>query len=707
MTSTSRFSHVFWIDASSEDTIALGLKSLCYHPDAKAAGVTVSTESALIWIASLRSEWLLVFDSADGAPEVVEKFIPSGSLGNLVVTSRNRSLGHVTSYENSLEIDQMAEEDAILLPLKASHLTEQSESVHSIAQKIVHELCCLPLAVDQAGASIEAGLCSIDSYLKHLSQHRNKLMNHPSFKGASQYDRTAYETWELSFNRIKSMANKKFDENGTTAAQAAILILETAAFLHHENLLETAFRKAAKEFSKEPHKRMEQEVETCINQLLQLEKDQSWNHFFFREGIRVLMSFSLIKQISASSGIYAVHPLVHKWSRDRMSISQKKCMMQVSKLILVNCITMEMTAENIALNRLLVPHIKANYHSQDENGLEREFDDYEYSKFSYVLHENGMWKDGEYLHYQIVEMRIKKHGTKHPTTITSMGNLAGTYSEQGKYDEAEELQLKVLDLSKKALGPEHPSTLIRMGNLAGTYSRQGKCKEAEKLQLKVLDLHRKMLEPEHPYILTSMAWLAGTYSDQGKYEEARELQLKVLDLSKKALGPEHPSTLIHMGNAAGAYSRQGKYKEAEELQLKVLDLHRKMLGPEHPHTLTSMSWLAGTYSDQGKYKEARELQLKVLDLSKNALGPEHPTTLICMGNLAGTYSRQGKYKEAEELQLKVLDLHRRMLGPEHPHTLTGMAQLAGTYSNQGKYEEARELQMEIHTVQQIIKNNKE
>ena len=94
MTSTCRFSHVFWIDASSEDTIALGLKGLCTHPEAKAAGITVSSTSAFTWIASLQGKWLLVFDNADGAPEVVEKVIPSGSQGNILVTSRNRSLGH-------------------------------------------------------------------------------------------------------------------------------------------------------------------------------------------------------------------------------------------------------------------------------------------------------------------------------------------------------------------------------------------------------------------------------------------------------------------------------------------------------------------------------------------------------------------------------------------------------------------------------------
>ena len=64
-------------------------------------------------------------------------------------------------------------------------------------------------------------------------------------------------------------------------------------------------------------------------------------------------------------------------------------MMQVSKLILVNCISREMTAENIGFNRILVLHIKANYQSQEGNGFQRVFDDDEYDKFSYVLKENG------------------------------------------------------------------------------------------------------------------------------------------------------------------------------------------------------------------------------------------------------------------------------------------------------------------------------
>ena len=653
-----RFSHIFWIDASSEDTIALDLKHLCSHPEAKAAGISVSSQSALIWIASLQSEWLLVFDNADGAPEVLENFIPSSSKGNILVTSRNPSLGQVTSYENCLEIDQMAEEDAILLLLKASHLTEQSENVYIIAQQIVNELCCLPLAVDQAGASIEAGLCSIDNYLVHLSQDRNKLMNNPSFRGASQYNRTVYETWDLSFNEIESRAKKKSNGHDRVAAQAAILILETAAFLHHENIIEAAFKKAAISFYKGHHSRLEQKVETCITQLLQLGEDQLWNPLFFHDGVRVLISFSLIKQCSASSGIYAIHPLVHKWSRDRMSMSHKKCMMQVANLIIVNCITEEMTAENIVFNRLLVPHIKANYRSQKENGFKRMFDDDEYSRFSYVLSENGMWKDVEYLQYQIVQMEIKKWGTEHPLTLTSMANLAVTYSKQGKYEEAEELQLKVLDLHEKVLGPEHPSTLTSIANLARIYSDQEKYEEAVELQLKFLDSQEKVWGPGHLYTITIMNNLAATYSKQGKYDEAAKLQLNFLDLQKKVLGPGHSYTITSMNNLAESYLKQGKYDEAVELQLKFLDLQKKLLGPEHSYTITTMNNLAATYSKQGKFDEAAKLQPLHYQLPHPSSMSSEPQAFPCAQSVFSVHTTQDTSKNVKftsSLKLHIQD----------------------------------------------------
>ena len=71
------------------ETSLRGISSL---PAAQNSGVNDSVGSVLQWISFLQEEWLIVFDKADmPPPEVVEKFIPPGNRGNILITSRNES----------------------------------------------------------------------------------------------------------------------------------------------------------------------------------------------------------------------------------------------------------------------------------------------------------------------------------------------------------------------------------------------------------------------------------------------------------------------------------------------------------------------------------------------------------------------------------------------------------------------------------------
>ena len=71
-----------------------------------------SIESVLLWMSSIQEEWLIVFDNADDPPvNVVERFIPPGNGGNVLITSRNRSMGSLISFENVIEINEMKEAD--------------------------------------------------------------------------------------------------------------------------------------------------------------------------------------------------------------------------------------------------------------------------------------------------------------------------------------------------------------------------------------------------------------------------------------------------------------------------------------------------------------------------------------------------------------------------------------------------------------------
>jgi len=107
----------------------------------------------------------MVFDNADNlTPEELEQYFPSGLGGNILITSRNSGLKHLTSHESSLEVKEMEENDAISLLLKAAGLDESEVDLQAEASKIVNELFCIPLAIDQAGAFIAFGDIDIKDY---------------------------------------------------------------------------------------------------------------------------------------------------------------------------------------------------------------------------------------------------------------------------------------------------------------------------------------------------------------------------------------------------------------------------------------------------------------------------------------------------------------------------------------------------------------
>ncbi len=51
-------------------------------------------------------------------------------------------------------------------------------------------------------------------------------------------------------------------------------------------------------------------------------------------------------------------------------------------------------------------------------------------------------------------------GADHPTTATSLHNLAGLYYSMSRYSEAEPLYARALKIFEQTLGTEHPNTQI-------------------------------------------------------------------------------------------------------------------------------------------------------------------------------------------------------------------------------------------------------
>ena len=186
----------------------------------------------------------------------------------------------------------MAEEEASSLILKSASLDGTSDHTSNLCKNLASELGGIPLALDQAGAYMLTSQCGIADYLELYIKHKDELMSNPGFKGASDYDRTSYGTWDISMQKIEYMAAKHNGEEAI-AAQSAIRILRIFAFLDHINIPQDLFKNAAENYMKRVYEKVESILPSSIRlldqQTLFLSEDGMWEKMKFLAGVIVAL----------------------------------------------------------------------------------------------------------------------------------------------------------------------------------------------------------------------------------------------------------------------------------------------------------------------------------------------------------------------------------------------------------------------------------
>ncbi|KAJ7245234.1 hypothetical protein C8J57DRAFT_1190944 [Mycena rebaudengoi] len=638
-TDNSRFTDVFFLDASTIDTIKAGLKNI-----ALTRSIGSADEDASRWLASAQEEWLLIFDNADDPSIKLFNYFPQSSSGNILITSRNPQL-YVHAPDCHHHISDMEEEDAVQL-LLASAIQPLTIETQLLATDIA--LYCFPLAIVQAGAYI-AKTQKLRKYLTVYEHNRAELLSRLPDQPLDKYAWSVYTTWDISFQCLGQLAAK---------------FLQICSFLHHEGISEAIFSSAAMYKHKPlgPTEEQMREPHEFLNNFLT--QAGTWDELHFTDMTMEIQGYSLINE-DPNTSLLSIHPLVHDWSR--RTITDTNSTQQCSATILAMA-TMSTLHEEV-FHISLLPHLNSVLHGEPK--VAHEFC-YAYER---VYYDSGHFNQSKELCVALLENREHILGSEHPETLRVMSRLAATYWKLGKFTDSLELDVAVLQKRQQIFGPEHPKTLDAMSNLAVTYHSLGKLTEAEELDVAVLEKKKQILGPEHPETLAAMSDLAATYHSLGKLTDAEQLTVMVLEKMKQILGQEHPETLAVMSNLAATYNKLGKLTEAEELEVAVLEKRKHILGTDHPETLAAMSNLAVTYHNLGKLTEAEELVVAVLEKRKQLFGTEHPEPLTAMANLAAIYRDLRKFTEAEHLLSTVLEKKCSTLGPEHKETIIAQEEL--------------------------------
>ncbi|KAJ7446621.1 hypothetical protein FB451DRAFT_1567828 [Mycena latifolia] len=654
--SASQFTDIFLIDTSTLATIDTGLKNI-----ATAKSVGDSSKDTLQWLTSKQHGWLLFFDNADDPKIDLNNYFPQCSHGNIIITSRNPGLCVYTTAHCA--IADMEEPDSVDLLLRSAGQDPTADNKETAAQ-IVQTLCCLPLAIIQAGAFISKS-GNLSSYLALYARNKTQLLSQCPAQSHDNYVWTVYTTWQISYDQLSEQA-KTF--------------LKLCSFLHYQGITEDIFKNALK-YTLQPSGPSKEELEMPLRLLSQIVGLSAvWDPLCFLDITNELRAYSLIN-FDPKNKIFSIHPLVHEWTRSTQSDGRyHSCMIAIVGMSIAGLSEGDIRVASI----WMLPHIE--FLAKDNSNIIPDFR-HEYGKIYLFA---GKTKTAEELQVMVLAKRQDILGD-HPDTIEVMYWLAWTNERMGKLQQSVALGEIVVKKRKEILGENHVETLAAMGNLALGYSYLGKFKEAEDIYIPLLQQCRNLLGDDHLDTLSNMGNLALTYKTLSKFREAEELDLVVLEKRKNILGENHPATLIVMGNLASTYKRMGKLQEAEQLELVVLERRKNLLGNDHPDTLFAMGNLGATYNNLGRLREAEEIEVAVLQKRRNIFGNNNPFTLRAMSNLGSTLTKLDRWVEAEELLVETLKKQRELLSDNHPHIVDTMQNLVVTYTKLGKSKEAEDL----------------
>jgi tetratricopeptide (TPR) repeat protein len=658
------YTAILWVAAETRESIvasAMKHADVLHLPEQHDQNLDSIVDAVRRWLNEHR-EWLLIFDNVEDLG-LVKPLLPAARSGAVLLTTR---LQHIGGIAQAINLEYMTAEEGFQFLLRRANLLSSDASGHSLppqevqaAREIVMLMDGLPLALDQAGAYIEATRCSLQDYQQLFQSSQLYLLD----------ERDAYADHPLSVSKTFTLAFEQLKQNNSLAA----VLLTACAFLAPEDIPETFFSEGALHLG------------PSFEEL-------ATDPFQFNDAIKALQTYSLLQR-NANTHTLTIHRLVQ--------VVLKGCLPEAVQRIWVTLVLRTMSqlfpanektqADYWQIAEQLLPHALTCI----TQGEQWKIDEIPYivlmNHVATYLSEGASYVEAESLYEQALRIGEPRLGSEHPLVAEALYGQARLYFKQDKYEEAESLYQRALLIREQTLEAEHPLIAEVLGGLAILYYRRGQYVKAEPFYERALYIQEQTLGPEHPQVASVLNDLAGLYEEQGKYGEAEPLYQRALSIREQTLGIEHPQVASVLNNLANLYGEQSKYGEAEPLYQRALRIWEQGLGPEHIRVAHPLHGLADLYRKQCKYGEAEPLYQRALRIWEQGFGPEHSLIAYPLHGLADLYREQGKYEKVEPLYQRALRIRKQTLGPEHPEVAETLHHLAHFYQMQQQTVEALSL----------------
>ena len=450
---------------------------------------------AVAWVhgalAAYPAGWLLIFDNAPG-PGPVQRFLPSGGTGRVLITSRNALWPP----------GQAVEVPVLDTGVAAGFLVERTgDEDTQTATELARELGGLPLALEQAAAYIQATGSSLAGYLASFRKQRAGLLARGEPIG---YDKTVAATWALAFTQL--------EDSDPGAAE----LLRLLAFCAPEAVPLRLLLRPCPGLAEQ----LAADVASVLVPLLE-------NELAAADAIAALRRYSLVSQ-AAGDWVVSVHRLVQAITLDQMPAGLAGAWRQAAAAVIEAAIPeLPQQLGTWPVFAALLPHAQAAL-AADSNGMER---------VAAYLGYSGNHMAARELYRRVVEERARVLGPEYPTTLLARAEVAFFTGEVGDVAGARDQLAALLPLRERVLGPEHTSTLITRANLARWTGLAGDAAGARDQFAALVPVYERVLGPEHPDTLTVRANLASFTGAAGDVPGARNQFAALLPVRERVSGP--------------------------------------------------------------------------------------------------------------------------------------------------------------------------
>ncbi|KAJ5538401.1 tetratricopeptide repeat domain-containing protein [Penicillium frequentans] len=674
-------------------------------------------EAVKRWLGRQRDTFLIIFDNADEPGSInLEQFIPHHRNGDIIITTRDRA---ASAFGRSFPIEEMPELEAVSLLERASNMAFETREQRKIAAEITKTLGYLPLAIDQAGGYLKNSDSELADFLPTYALHARSLLSLIPDDGILGYRKSAFTTWEMSFERLQVLSKK--------SAQ----LLQVLGFVNNHDIFDRLY-KTGNNFRS-----------TALSIPAFMKESQEWSMredaFGFQEAFTCLSKLCLIKRNDETPGTrtYNIHPVVHVWIRERLNPKGRALFAHDALLLVAGSLPslQQSNPQDWAVLRRLYPHaqaawtnikqyapptndgrevailgalsiVAASFKRQGHYELAEEvlFRAYQGSKRAYgpldqrtldtaarlasIFDTRSEFKKAEELYRLIFEGLTNVLGPEDRKTLAALQSLANILKYRGKSDEAEQSYKRALE-GRKRLGEEDADTLETMDALASLYYASSRPQEAEPLRLFVLKAREKRFGVDNLETLGTVLDMGMLYSGLGDNERTLELFEKVYK-SRKALldAPPTEKKLNALSTIAAFYANLGHMERAELIYQELLSRQKFLLGDLHLDTIWTQCCLGVVIFIKDRSAESIKQVEKALADIKSRLGPNHLDTLWVAHALAIVYECCDKVDDAEELQEGVVKGFMDELGPDHVNTLYMINDLGDCYSRGKKMHKA-------------------